>query len=210
MTIATSAVSPVQLHATATLASGISRTALRSNVNVYQPSSSVVSGVGDAIRDTYVSSANAATNYGSDLAIEVGDAGGSRYGLLDFNLGGVPRGARIIEAKLTLNLESVGAAPGGALLSVHRMLEPWTEADATYKKADGSQNWGWPDNHDSTSVVLSIPFESPASMSPAYSSSGLPERHRITAWPWPAPTASTQHDLPAAMLRIRPGIHASK
>ncbi len=42
------------------------------------------------------------------------------------------------------------------------MLEYWTEDEATYDKSVGPKKWDWPENHDTSSVEVSIPFEAVA------------------------------------------------
>jgi len=162
VTIGTSPVSSLTIQATGTLANGVTRTLDRSDVPVYQSHSSVALQPGPALNDTYTNSSGPGINHGPDTSFEVGDAGAVRYALLEFDLGTVPVGARVVSAVLSLNLESVAAAPAGAVIAAHRMLEPWTENGATYNTSDGSTSWDWPENFDSTASVVTVPFESPS------------------------------------------------
>lgn len=51
----------------------------------------------------------------------------NRRALVAFDLSGVPSGAVIQSAQLTLNLTKAGAASGGTSLTVHRLTETWGE-----------------------------------------------------------------------------------
>ena len=162
VTVGTSAVTPLNIQATGTLANGVTRTLNRQGVPAYQSPSNIVVQPGPTLDDTYTISSGPGNNYGSDIVFEVGDTGSERYTLIEFDLGTIPVGARILSAELSLNLESVAAAPTGAVITAHRMLEPWTEAGATYNTSDGITSWDWPENYDSTASVVTVPFESPS------------------------------------------------
>ena len=159
VTYGAAAVSSLNIRATGMLAGGVIRTLGRTDARTYQPPSSFAPPI---LKDTYVDRSSRNTNYGTDPVLKVGDAGAARYALIDLGLAPVAAGARIVSAELSLHLESVTAAPAGATITVHRMLEHWTESGATHNKSNGTRNWEWPENHDTSSVNVSVPFESPA------------------------------------------------
>ena len=160
--VGTSAVSSLNIQATGTLANGVTRTFNRQAVPAYQPPSNFVLQPGPALNDTYADSSIPDVTHGSDSLFEVGDAGSVRYTLIEFDLVAIPLGSRVVSAELSLNLESVASAPTGAVITAHRMLEPWSEDDATYNKSDGILQWDWPESFDSTASVVTVPFESPS------------------------------------------------
>ena len=81
--------------------------------------------------DSYVSSTNANTNYGTQTGMDV-DRGSSnrRRALVQFDLSAIPTGSTINSATLELYAY---AAPGSArTLNVHRVTSAWTENGVTW------------------------------------------------------------------------------
>jgi Tfp pilus assembly protein PilX len=145
-----------------TLANGLSRNLSRQPLKLYQSPprfASLKPGVG--LNDTGVVSNVPGQNDGSLETLLVSDASVSAYGLMHFTTLRVPWGARIQTAELVLNLVSVTATQPGSVISVHRMLNDWTEDSATYAAPRPSGSWAWPDTYASKPVD-SVAFDSPA------------------------------------------------
>jgi len=94
--------------------------------------------------DTSVQEGNADTNYGTDAQIDVlGFASVRSNGLLKFDLSGIPAGAEIISA--TLSLFGLGGGSNGTL-NIFRILAAnsgWTEDGATWNYANSANETRW-------------------------------------------------------------------
>jgi len=102
-------------------------------------------------KDSYVQNKSNDPNHGllENLSIQnTWDQSLGELGLLGFDLSGVPAGALITSAQLSLYAHSVNTGFGGTDITVHRSLVPWTESGVTYQTADGSTPWTWPDNFE--------------------------------------------------------------
>jgi len=140
--------SPVTISITATLSNGVTLTQSRSNVPVYQAPSSASVQPGGSGSDADVSESASTANNGTATTLTVDDGvGAQRYALLQFDLSSIPSNGDIVAATLTMNAESNGSGADGAV-SVHRVLQAWTEGGVTYSTREGSTAWTWLDNHD--------------------------------------------------------------
>jgi hypothetical protein len=101
--------------------------------------------------DSYVIHKNNDSNNGPLVDISVQDTwdlANSHVSLLTFDMSGVPAGASITSAELSLYAHTVNTGIGGSDITVHHLLEPWTESGVTYQTSDGSTPWTWPDNFE--------------------------------------------------------------
>ena len=143
--------SPVSVQATGTLDSGVTRTVNRPTSLAYQPPGTVILQLGtdpgaDAMLDSFYP-----RNYGGANYLQINsDPSFIQRPVLQFGLGGVPAGAKVLSAKLELNLTSLNS-PGTA--SVHQLTRAFVEgtqagggvADgATWDTWDGTSNWSTP------------------------------------------------------------------
>lgn len=144
--------SPVTIAVTATLADGVSLNQSRSHVPVYQAPTSASVQPGSGGSDADVSESASTTNNGSGTTLTLDDgAGAGRHALLHFDLSSIPINGDVVAATLTMYAESNGSGATGAV-SVHRVLQAWTEGGVTYSTRDGSAAWTWPDNYDTNAA----------------------------------------------------------
>ena len=90
--------------------------------------------------DTYITSENATTNYGTNATMRVGnqiDAYNNR-GLLKFDLSTIPSSAIVSSAILTL---TISTAWGAANVAIYRQKKAWVEAQATWNIYSTGNNW---------------------------------------------------------------------
>ena len=102
-------------------------------------------------KDSYVQRKANDTNKGvfPDLYVDTTyDTQNSHLSLLGFDLSGIPSEAIVNSAALSLYAYDVDAGIGGADITAHRLLEPWTEDGVTYDFSDGSTPWVWPANFE--------------------------------------------------------------
>ena len=142
--------SPVDVTVTGTLANGVSRTLSRSGVKAYQLANSLTLQPDAANgKDVFLKEDAANNNYGvsSDLWVESSGSGAGDNGLLQFNLNGIPKDARITSATLELFQNWTGT-PGGTV-GVYRVSRDWVEGaldgasgtGATWSEAEPGTNW---------------------------------------------------------------------
>ena len=101
--------------------------------------------------DSYVQKRSNDTNKGNfpDLFVDTTyDVTNSHLSLLGFDVSGIPAGAVVNSAQLSLYAYDVDAGIGGADITLHRVLEPWTEDGVTYNFSDGTTPWAWPANFE--------------------------------------------------------------
>ena len=120
-------VSPVQISATGTLASGVSRTLARADVPAYKaPAVAVLQphsldGVDSRIWDFWPN-----TNYGTSDEVWVSSGSNNiTLSLLKFNLEEIPTGVRVLSAKLSLKQRST--SDPDIPITAHRIFSRWTE-----------------------------------------------------------------------------------
>lgn len=94
--------------------------------------------------DTYINAGSPNDNHGGETSLivgwQTGKVNGTWRSLLRFDLSGIPNGASIAEASLTLCITSISVQERDAW--VRRITqEDWTEAGATWNKYDGTSNW---------------------------------------------------------------------
>jgi hypothetical protein len=104
--------------------------------------------------DTYTQQGNPNTNYGSNATIEIrGWEGVRSNGLIKFDLAGIPAGAEIISA--TLSLFGQGGGSDGTL-NIFRILAAnpgWTEGGATWNYANSANETRWAGDAASTALT---------------------------------------------------------
>ena len=92
------------------------------------------------LRDTEVASFDPAVNFGSDNHFSVDDP---EVGLLWFDLSDAPGGLTLVKATLRV-VTTDEADEDGKTVLVYRMLESWTEAEATWTMRAGNTPWSSP------------------------------------------------------------------
>jgi type II secretory pathway pseudopilin PulG len=142
---------PVNIQATGTHDSGVTRSLSRT-VMPRQASSSTVLQLGmdpgiDAMLDSFYSS----RNYGDhELEVKLGGGSTIENSLLQFELSAIPPGSRIIAAQLDLYHFSTTGTPADPGIDVHRVTRSWVEGTgagsnsgdgASWDTWDGSGNW---------------------------------------------------------------------
>jgi hypothetical protein len=144
ITTADGEVSPVQITVTGTLAPGAqgvsnTRSLTRSNVTIYQPGSNTILQPGAEGMDSYVYQWTPARNYGASdkIWVENQSASAMANGLLKFDLGRIPYGARVASA--VLELYQGNASLSGGPIGVHRVTRDWVEG--TKNGTVGRSNW---------------------------------------------------------------------
>ncbi len=157
--------SPVNIKVVGSYANGASYTINRNREKVYQyPFTTIALQLGtDPGKDAALHAFFFYTdlNYGNYKQEVSSTSWAEIYQLIQFDLSGIPAEANIISAQLELKQTSSSKANADALIGVHRIKQNWTEgtkagsgtADgATWKTADGSQNWdgGSGGNFDAT------------------------------------------------------------
>ena len=96
------------------------------NLEIVSPAGANVATLA-AVADTYIYEGNAGQNYGSQPHLLVGDDFRNNWyqTLILFNISAIPSNAYIISSRL--NLFGTYATEVGAVLGVHRVLQPWNE-----------------------------------------------------------------------------------
>lgn len=108
--------------------------------------------------DTFMSSSNPTTNYGTNTIIQCGREGTSNNlrTLMKFNLSSIPTGAACNDAAIELYCFYYDAS--GRDMSMHELRSGragWTEGGATWNVYDGSNSWGTAGCDDTSSDRLS-------------------------------------------------------
>lgn len=92
--------------------------------------------------DTFMSSAEATTNYGTTAVFAAGNDGvRSQRTLIKWDLSSIPGNAIVSSATLSIFV-AVDASNNARTLRAYRVLRAWTEDGATWNKYDGSSDWG--------------------------------------------------------------------
>lgn len=91
--------------------------------------------------DTYIEEATPTNTNGDDGDIEIdGGAGAVKNALLRFDLSALPGSATVVDATLRLHTPSTtGSSP--ELFSIFVVLEPWSEADASWLNRTATDAW---------------------------------------------------------------------
>lgn len=151
------AVSPVQITATGTLASGVSRMLTRVDEPAYQTPAIIVFQPGIAGADAYTwDGGHSHKNFGASTVLSVNNVSAERTTLIGFDLANLLwRDVRVASAALGLYLEGgmgMGMGTGNAVVDIHRVSRAWVEGDfddavppagggVTYESVDGQSNW---------------------------------------------------------------------
>lgn len=125
-----------------TLANGVTRSVTRENLVLYQAAYNTLELQPDATggKDTWIYEWKSSWNYGADNEIWVEErfADSSANSLLEFELGSIPAGVKILSASLALHQNTPSL--NGGTIGVHRMTAPWVEGTST--GGSGASNWG--------------------------------------------------------------------
>jgi hypothetical protein len=96
------------------------------------------------VADTYVDEYSPTKSHGQAYELKIYYTGRQRM-LLHFDLAGyIPRGATVTEATLELYAYNRGLSGVGTAIGVYEILEPWTEAGATWNDAAPGEPWQLP------------------------------------------------------------------
>lgn len=96
-------------------------------------------------RDTYISQANAASNFGSATTVQVdGDdpsgSGQDLVTLLKWDISSIPAGATVDSAEIAMSVTNASGGPYPA----YAALRDWVETQANWNQAASGVNWGSP------------------------------------------------------------------
>lgn len=156
------------ISATGTLANGVSRTANRIDIPLYQPTISYVWQPEDELADAFIwDGAHKNKNFGISPILNIKN---DRNVLIRFALEALPPGARVSDAKLELYLEA-GSGVVDGVLDLHAIDRSWVEgifddqtpgsaAGVTYWDYDGSESWTTPGGDYNSAIIDSITLPS--------------------------------------------------
>ena len=94
--------------------------------------------------DTYISSLNATTNYGTSALLACGEhnaAVASYHALIKFDIIGLPASAVVTAAKLVVTVLT-DLSSNARTFQVYRILRNWVQAEATWTIYSTGKNWG--------------------------------------------------------------------
>ncbi|MDJ0881047.1 MAG: DNRLRE domain-containing protein, partial [Gammaproteobacteria bacterium] len=130
------------LKSVGTLANGLKRTILRTDVTLQQNPLSLVHLQPDASagQDAEIWDQSPNNNYGNADETWVSSANNDKTRtLLRFNMGQVPYGAKILGA--TLSLERRSGQGANLPVAAHRITNPWIEDEVTWNRRENGVNW---------------------------------------------------------------------
>ena len=149
--------SNIGIEARGKLDNGVGRTLWDASAVAYQPPATAVFQPGPEGKDGWVNSAQTTDNYGASVEMTITGGASPEHFLIEFPVERIPRGSRVVSARMELYLNYLSGADPAATFSVHRMTEPWTEGSgdnwnpgdgANWNTSDGSDSWSWQTNHD--------------------------------------------------------------
>jgi hypothetical protein len=152
-----------QLKAVGTLENGISRTLLRSEVSLQQAPASYLHWQHDASLgvDAYIWEFNEFSNYGNDDEVWVANSNNNASrSLFKFAVERLPRGAKVIDATLSLEHES-GSDPNVSI-TAHRITSGWEEDEVTWRQRRSGISWNT-DGGDFDAAVFATTSVGPTS-----------------------------------------------
>lgn len=104
-----------------------------------------------AVEDTWINGWQPNTNYGTRNEFYVRN-GNVHAALLKFDVSGIPTGATVLQARLTLYPVDLSyTVPHPFTLSAHQVYRAWNELEATWLNATTADMWGVPGANDSAS-----------------------------------------------------------
>ena len=154
--------SPVTIKANGRLDNGVSRARQDQTATAYQSAAYGVLQPGAEGKDGWVNSTQTTNNYGAAAEMTITGGANPEHFLIQFPVERIPRGSRVISARMEMYLNWLGSADPAAEFSVHRMTQSWSEGSgdnwnpgdgANWKTSDGSENWDWQTNHDANVAV---------------------------------------------------------
>ncbi len=151
--------SPVTITATGTLASGATRSVVRTNVRVFETPITQTLQPAQAGEDTYLDSAASSTNFGGNRLLIATNSGNQAHPLLRFDLSALPSGIEVRSATLTLSLTQLSSGNSGGA-EVHRVTRAWAENQANWLQASGAANWTTPGGEFETEPAASATVDS--------------------------------------------------
>jgi hypothetical protein len=149
--------SPATLQSVGKLANGVNRTIIRNDVMLeQQPAGTMTLQPGTKGTDAYIWAFTKTTNYGGDDETWVATGNNNTsLALFRFDLQGLPAGAKILGATLSLHHRD-GNDPN-VPVTAHRISNPWNENEVTWNKRDNSTNWDTPGgDFDSIEVATTL------------------------------------------------------
>jgi len=153
--VGTPPTSPAILKSTGTLQNGASRTITRNNVVLYQNPPGMRHLQPGALdgKDAEIWAQAPNNNYGTPAETWVSSkTNDTTRSLLQFNMGAIPAGARILGA--TLSLERQSGTGSNQPVSAHRISNDWSESSVTWNKRNAFTNWDTAGvDFDSTAVA---------------------------------------------------------
>lgn len=155
--VGTAPSSPASLKSVGTLANGTRRSITRNDVALYQQPAGTMARQPTAIpgTDAYIWAYNKTTNYGGDDETWVAtDSNNTALALFKFDLAGIPAGANITRAILSVYHRD-GNDPD-VPISAHRITNAWNEDDVTWEKRDIWQYWNIPGGDFDPNAVTTI------------------------------------------------------
>ena len=137
--------SPVDIFATGLLSSGATADIDVRGAPVYQAlTDAVVQFDQVQLADTYIDSDSPTLNHGANIRLRVNSGSLARRSLLRFELGAIPKGAKLVSAVLELRSLEIDDGDGGQI-SVHRMTSGWIEGTQTAATTTGAS---WNERED--------------------------------------------------------------
>ena len=163
--------SPVILVSTATLTNGATKTITRSEIKLYETTTSLLTlQPGSESEDTYLwDGAHKNKNFGLSPILSLDNAGKERTSLLKFDLSSLTSNMLFKSALLSLYLEG-GRDLSNGVLNLHRVTRTWEEGQeydnvpgdpgATYLDYDGSNPWSNPGGDYDITVASTLTISS--------------------------------------------------
>jgi len=102
------------------------------------------------VYDTYLSGWQPTTAFGTAQELQVHNPGVKRP-LIRFDLSGIPTGSTATRATLYLFTNYYQQTTNDLLVTLHEVLRPWSELEATWERASSSTPWGREGADDTTS-----------------------------------------------------------
>ena len=155
--VGTGAASPLNIVATGTVDTGLSRTLKRPAARAYQPSNIfTIRPDPTEGEDAEIWDQAPDNNYGNADETWVSSAAtDTTRSLLRFNLNSIPAGAKILAATLSLQRES--GSGSNEPVTAHRITNPWSEDSVTWNRRQTGINWDSSGADFDSTVIATTP-----------------------------------------------------
>jgi len=151
--------SPVRLQIKAALDDGPSGQLLRDAMPAYQPGERLLLDPGAALKEAYIHESNSDHNHGDSDHLRLDDDDSRYYALIEFDLDALPEQSHVSSAQLGLSLQSLDGDGGeDGAITAYRLLQPWSESEASWDQADDGRAWSWPAAYDAVAPVARVDF----------------------------------------------------